>query len=135
MRYGEENGFSTTLLAWYKVNSTPFAHGVWRSDLEFCVHIRQKGATFEGNAELKRKLFAAPYVVDKAHPTVKPAGILRKYIQIGSLIGDTVLDPFMGVGTTLRAAKDLNRKAIGIEIEEKYCETAAKRLSQEVLLF
>lgn len=67
------------------------------------------------------------------HPTEKPVELMGKIIACN--VGETILDPFMGSGTTLRAAKDLNRKAIGIEIEEKYCEIAAKRMSQEVFDF
>jgi DNA modification methylase len=65
------------------------------------------------------------------HPTPKPDGLLKQILIPKP--SETILDPFMGSGTTLRAAKDLQRKAIGIDIEEKYCEIAAKRLSQEVL--
>jgi site-specific DNA-methyltransferase (adenine-specific) len=67
------------------------------------------------------------------HPTPKPESLMRQLIEDNSTRGEIVLDPFMGSGTTLRAAKDLGRKAIGIEIEEKYCDLAVKRLAQEVL--
>ncbi|MDD5304003.1 MAG: site-specific DNA-methyltransferase [Elusimicrobia bacterium] len=67
------------------------------------------------------------------HPSPKPECVMRWLVDELSEPGETVLDPFMGSGTTLRAAKDLGRKAIGIEIEERYCEIAAKRLSQQVL--
>ena len=66
------------------------------------------------------------------HPSQKPVGLMRTLIKDSS--ASLILDPFMGSGTTLRAAKDLGRKAIGIEIEERYCEIAAKRMAQEVLL-
>ncbi len=67
------------------------------------------------------------------HPTAKPLALMRHIIGEDRTPPGVVLDPFMGSGTTLRAAKDLGRQSIGIEIEEKYCEIAAKRLAQEVL--
>jgi len=73
------------------------------------------------------------------HPTQKPISVMRWCIEQADMkqkkIHNTILDPFMGSGTTLVAAKTLGRKAIGIEIEEKYCGVAVKRLRQEVLDF
>ena len=71
---------------------------------------------------------------NRVHPTQKPVELM---VWCAEFFPDaqTILDPFMGSGTTLRAAKDLNRKAIGIEIEERYCEIAAKRMSQMAMAF
>lgn len=69
------------------------------------------------------------------HPCPKPLSWMRWIVERATSPGDVVLDPFMGSGTTLRAAKDLGLKAVGIEMEEKYCEIAARRLDQEVLQF
>lgn len=69
------------------------------------------------------------------HPCEKPVDLMRVLVRCLSGPGQVVLDPFAGVGTTLRAAKDEGRKAIGIEIEERYCEIAANRLAQGVLAF
>jgi DNA modification methylase len=70
--------------------------------------------------------------IDKVHPTQKPLALMRWCL---SLVPEaqTVLDPFMGSGTTLVAARLEGRKAIGIEISERYCEAAVKRLAQKTL--
>lgn len=71
---------------------------------------------------------------DNGHPCPKPE-IAWRWLATKLVVDEDQLfiDPFMGSGTTLRAAKDLGRRAIGIEIEERYCEIAAKRLSQSVM--
>lgn len=69
----------------------------------------------------------------KEHPTQKPVSLIKWCIGMAPDDCQTILDPFMGSGTTLRAAKDMGRRAIGIEVNERYCEIAAKRLQQAVL--
>ena len=66
----------------------------------------------------------------RLHPNEKPESVMRRLLTVFPGI---VVDPFMGSGTTLRAAKNLGRQAIGIEVEERYCEVAVARLGQEVL--
>lgn len=89
-----------------------------------------------GRAEMFRYCANGGFILDtpREHPTQKPLPLIKWCFSFFPN-AQTVLDPFMGSGTTLRAAKDLGRKAIGIEIEEKYCEIAANRLRQEVLQF
>jgi site-specific DNA-methyltransferase (adenine-specific) len=70
---------------------------------------------------------------ERGHPFARPIDAVKHVIANFVASGGVILDPFMGSGTTLRAAKDLGHRAIGIEIEERYCEIAAQRLNQEVL--
>ena len=64
------------------------------------------------------------------HPAPYPEELAMRAIRLSTWPGETVLDPFMGSGTTLMAARALGRKAIGIELSERYCEIAASRLAQ-----
>lgn len=96
--------------------------------------VRQfKGATFaRGTLSNVWRLGRGPS--DPEHGATFPVALPLKCLELygGASV---VIDPFMGSGTTLRAAKDLGRKSIGIEIDERYCEIAAKRLQQEAFDF
>lgn len=70
----------------------------------------------------------------KSHPTQKPLKLITWCLSFFPN-AQSILDPFMGSGTTLVAAKQLGRRAVGIEIEEKYCEIAVQRLAQDILDF
>ena len=67
------------------------------------------------------------------HPTQKPLEVLTPILRYSCAPDAVIVDPFMGSGSTLRAAKDLGLKAIGVELNEEYCEKAARRCAQEVL--
>jgi site-specific DNA-methyltransferase (adenine-specific) len=125
---------STRLCVWEKSNPSPMnGEHLWLSSLEYCVFARRKGALF--NEFCESPVFRGPIADANGHPTPKPEWLFTRLIGASTNNASVVLDPFMGSGTTLVTAKNLGRKAIGIELEEKYCEIAAKRLSQRVLEF
>lgn len=109
--------------------------------IQFAVYIPSKATRSKGGGRLSARLrkgsiLRHPRLHGKGvsnHPTEKPVPLLRELIESSSCIGETVLDPFMGVGSTLVAAQIEGRKAIGIELDERYCEIAANRLRQAVL--
>lgn len=79
--------------------------------------------------------YVLPVQQGEGHPTVKPLAMVSDWVRLFTNPGDVVLDPFAGSGTTLRAAVDEGRRAIGVEIDERYCELIAKRLAQGALDF
>jgi DNA modification methylase len=126
-----------SLLYWHKANPAPNFRGLYQRAIEFMVwQTKGGGWTFNANGAT-HNVYAEP-IVDSAarsHPTQKPERLIRRLMLVHSNPGDLLVDAFAGSGTTLRAAKDLGRRCIGIEIEERYCEIVARRLEQEVLPF
>lgn len=129
MNWGEKNKYITNLLIWHKPNVAPFANGVWKQDCEFCVHIRESGAYFEGKAEIKNKVITLPTTSSKwGHPTEKPLKIIERYLTLGSAENDLILDCFSGSGTTAVACHNLKRRFICIEKDYDYWKASVERL-------
>ena len=115
---------------WNKPNGRPqsnhFCH-----DIEYVLHA-QNGPTNQDYDYKPRALFESTIPQGRDHIAQKPIAVMEWLVQFCPPNG-VVFDPFMGSGTTLRAAKNLGRKAIGSDIDEYWCEVAAKRLSQGVM--
>lgn len=124
------------LTTWNKPNPTPLINGNYLPDTEYIVHAFPNGDALFGEYEDRRRwiLYRGGEGVT-GHPNEKPVAVVSKVLRVASGRGETVLDPFMGSGTTLLAARDLGRRAIGIEREERWCDVAVRRLSQQLLPF
>lgn len=115
-------------LVWVKNNHTSGdLEGDYGNKTEFILYA-QKGRR-ELNGKRETNVINCARVPDMQHPTQKPTQLLQFLLEKSTSKGEIVLDPFLGSGTTAVAAKQLNRNFIGIEISEKYCEIARKRIA------
>lgn len=129
----DEKGCNFEILVWCKTNPTPATNNSYLPDLEYCLMFREKGCKLNDGYELKSKWHLTP--INKAdkdlfnHPTIKPLELVKRHILHSSQPDDIVLDCFCGSGTTCLAAKETQRRYIGIEIDPKYYKIAVNRLN------
>lgn len=115
------------LLVWDKISPTP--NRWYMKNCEFIGFFFKGKANFINNCGSKQ-LIRVPLPRDDEHPTVKPVSLMIHYIENSTLIGDVVLDPFMGAGSTGVAAVRAGRKFVGVELDEKYFDLACERISR-----
>lgn len=122
-------------IIWSRGGSMMFNARMFAVSDERILWMVKPGSTWKWNQESVGFLTVWPigHIENKPHPVAFPTEIPTRCIEATTASGDLVLDPFVGSGTTLVAARQLGRRAIGIEIEERYCEIAAKRLAQAAL--
>lgn len=118
------------LATWWKPGIR-MQSGRFSSSAEYVIY-GTNGPTEARGIGSPQNVYKAPTVEEKAHIAEKPAEVMRWVLSVVPA-GALVLDPFMGSGSTLDAAKSLGLRSIGIEVDERYCEVAATRCSQEVL--
>ena len=123
------------LLAWHKTNPIPTCCNKYLSDTEYLLFFRQKGVKLFGNFFTKKKYWLQDInMEDKSkwgHPTIKPLNIIETLVINSSEEGQTVLDPFMGSGTTAVACVKEKRHFIGFEKDPIYWEKSVKRVKNE----
>lgn len=121
---------------WVKTNPTPQISGDRPAQgWEAIAYMHRDDRRPEWTGGGKHGNWISPIPPAEGHPTAKPLGMVQQWVRWFTAPGDVVLDPFAGSGTTLRAALNEGRRAIGVELDEAYCEVIARRLAQGVLDF
>jgi len=122
------------ILVWQKTNAMPLFNNKYLTDKEYCIYFRKEAYCKPPSYRYAKTIFKQPInILDKnkfSHPTIKPLKIIKNLIINSSKESEIILDPFMGSGTTAVACKQLNRKYIGFEIEQKYVDICKRRLSE-----
>jgi len=128
--FHKDTGKMTRQCGWRKTNPSP-ANGqhFWLNTIENCVFSKCRKQTF--NADCKPSIWDFPIPKNKEHPTQKPTALFELLVSASTNRGDVVCDPCTGSGTTAIACEKLNRRWIGIEISEEYCEIAKQRIINE----
>lgn len=131
--WAEHNKLQVGVGVWHKSNPAPLCNHKYLNDIEYWVYIKGDKSKILGDYHSKSMVYSSQInKKDKklyGHPTIKPVEVLEKFLTNHSILGSTILDPFMGSGSTGVACKNLNRKFIGIELDEEYFKIAQKRIS------
>lgn len=129
IQWAIKNKFNYDILVMAKSNPIPSYNNHHLSDLEYIIMIREKGSYFSKHKDIDdfRKFYLTS-CRKGVHPAEKPVDLIKRFIRVSSQENDIILDPFLGSGTTVVAAKDLNRRYIGYETNEDYCKIAQDRV-------
>ena len=133
MNFFYKYGCRYEILTWNKTNPTPMTNNTFLPDIEYCLYFRETGVRLNDGYELKSKWYEGPInKKDKdkyKHPTIKPLELVKRHILHTTQKDDIILDCFSGSGTTCVAAKELDRRFIGIEIDPEYHKISINRLN------
>tara|TARA_R110002020_G_scaffold475890_1_gene713777 strand:- start:38012 stop:38752 length:741 start_codon:yes stop_codon:yes gene_type:complete len=131
--WAEENKLQYGIGVWQKTNPAPLCNCKYLNDVEYWVYIKGNKSKILGNYKSKSMVYTSQInKKDKAkygHPTCKPVELMQKFVFNHTVESQTILDPFMGSGSTGVACKNTNRKFIGIELDEGYFNIAKDRIN------
>jgi site-specific DNA-methyltransferase (adenine-specific) len=133
--FAEANGLQYGVGVWNKTNPAPLCNYKYLGDVEYWVYIKGCKSKILGSYSTKSMVYVSTLNAKESklynHPTVKPIPLIEKFLINHTSVGDVVFDPFAGSGSTGVACVNLDRRFIGIELDENYFNIAKNRILGE----